>query len=110
MAIATAFRFSFFFLLLLIILGTFHYRPSYAVVSGNFQTISSNDGSDRNLLSVQSNNNQRPDCSEIASKSQCFHSPNCRWCRSQVLDDMCFSKSEAWRLPSQVFSCNLGQS
>ncbi|XP_057786542.1 uncharacterized protein LOC131003987 isoform X1 [Salvia miltiorrhiza] len=25
-----------------------------------------------------------------------------RWCRSDALDDMCFSKSEAWRLPYQI--------
>ncbi|KAL7254503.1 hypothetical protein ACSBR1_008808 [Camellia fascicularis] len=38
----------------------------------------------------------------MASKSHCSpYSNKCRWCRSEALDDMCFSKSEAWRLPSQ---------
>ncbi|PIN21449.1 hypothetical protein CDL12_05873 [Handroanthus impetiginosus] len=45
------------------------------------------------------------DCGEMTSRSGCGQNPKCRWCRSDALDDMCFSKSEAWRLPSQVFSC-----
>lgn len=46
------------------------------------------------------------DCREMASKSQCSQKLKCRWCRSMDLDDMCFSKLEARRLPSQVFSCD----
>ncbi|KAL2244738.1 UNVERIFIED_CONTAM: hypothetical protein Sindi_2742000 [Sesamum indicum] len=45
------------------------------------------------------------DCGDMGSSAECGQNPKCRWCRSDALDDMCFSKSEAWRLPSQVFSC-----
>ncbi|KAH6773587.1 hypothetical protein C2S52_003516 [Perilla frutescens var. hirtella] len=45
------------------------------------------------------------DCWEMGSRSECSQNTKCRWCPSNVLDDMCFSKSEASRLPSQVFSC-----
>ncbi|KAK9714507.1 hypothetical protein RND81_06G099900 [Saponaria officinalis] len=48
------------------------------------------------------NENQiQSSCSEIITKSNCNSNPNCRWCRSHVLDDLCTSKIEAWRLPSQ---------
>lgn len=46
------------------------------------------------------------DCSEMSTGSECVQSPKCRWCRSDAVDDTCFSKSEAWRLPSQVFYCD----
>uniref|UniRef100_A0A6N2NA37 PSI domain-containing protein n=1 Tax=Salix viminalis TaxID=40686 RepID=A0A6N2NA37_SALVM len=67
---------------------------------------SSNDSSsshDRVLLARQRNaaRFQIPSCSEMVSRSQCSHNPNCKWCNSEVLDDMCFSKAEAWRLPQQ---------
>nr|GLL30323.1 hypothetical protein DM860_007991 [Ipomoea trifida] len=52
------------------------------------------------------NRNPQPDCGDIGSKSQCLQSPKCRWCHSDAIDDSCFSKSEASRLPSQVFVCN----
>ncbi|KAL9392314.1 hypothetical protein Peur_016234 [Populus x canadensis] len=63
---------------------------------------------DRVLLARQRNaaRFQIPSCSEMVSRSQCSHNPNCKWCKSEVLDDMCFSKAEAWRLPQQVFLCN----
>lgn len=64
----------------------------------------------RNLLrsapQSRRNNNQIPNCIHLVSESQCSHNPKCRWCRSQSLDDTCFTKSEAWRLPLQVFSCD----
>ncbi|KAG8385388.1 hypothetical protein BUALT_Bualt03G0037800 [Buddleja alternifolia] len=41
------------------------------------------------------------ECGGMSSRSECGQYPKCRWCRSDALDDMCFSKSEAWRLPSQ---------
>ncbi|KAJ1426175.1 hypothetical protein SESBI_10576 [Sesbania bispinosa] len=44
-------------------------------------------------------------CGELILKSQCSQNSKCSWCTSQDLDDMCFSKSEALRLPHQVFSC-----
>ncbi|GAB4831476.1 hypothetical protein Ancab_005493, partial [Ancistrocladus abbreviatus] len=53
-----------------------------------------------------SSSNQIPNCSDIVDSSRCNLNPSCRWCRSFVLDDMCFSKLEAWRLPSQVFTCD----
>lgn len=58
----------------------------------------------RSILSFQ-NNSKIPNCSDMGSDSLCSRNPKCRWCRSETLDDMCFSKSGAWRLPSQVFSC-----
>ncbi|CAN7049616.1 unnamed protein product [Brassica rapa subsp. trilocularis] len=44
-------------------------------------------------------------CCEMRTRSQCSGFPRCRWCRSEALDDLCFSKAEALRLPSQVFRC-----
>ncbi|KMZ68673.1 hypothetical protein ZOSMA_231G00180 [Zostera marina] len=45
-------------------------------------------------------------CREMRSEMDCLGKSNrCRWCRSDALDNMCFGFSEAWRLPSQVFSC-----
>ncbi|KAJ6926105.1 hypothetical protein NC651_010524 [Populus alba x Populus x berolinensis] len=67
---------------------------------------SSSSSHDRVLLARQRNaaRFQIPSCSEMVSRSQCSHNPNCKWCKSEVLDDMCFSKAEAWRLPQQL--CN----
>ncbi|KAL7089198.1 hypothetical protein ACP275_13G174300 [Erythranthe tilingii] len=45
------------------------------------------------------------DCGEMESRSECGQNLKCRWCRSDALDDMCFPKSEASRLPSQIFTC-----
>ncbi|KAJ8450022.1 hypothetical protein Cgig2_029384 [Carnegiea gigantea] len=68
-------------------------------------------GSQRSLLALAENQKQRlqksnktnqiRNCSEIINQSDCKSKPKCRWCRSNVLDDMCASKLEAWRLPSQ---------
>ncbi|KAL4331764.1 hypothetical protein HN51_038577 [Arachis hypogaea] len=46
-----------------------------------------------------------PSCGELAMESQCSQNSKCSWCTSNDLDDMCFTKSEALRLPHQVFSC-----
>ncbi|KAK7359176.1 hypothetical protein VNO77_01124 [Canavalia gladiata] len=46
-----------------------------------------------------------PNCGEVVLKSECREKSKCMWCISEHLDDMCFSKSEALRLPLQVFSC-----
>uniref|UniRef100_A0A251IYI8 PSI domain-containing protein n=1 Tax=Manihot esculenta TaxID=3983 RepID=A0A251IYI8_MANES len=63
--------------------------------------------SHRTLLASQRDRRQQiPICSEMVSRSLCSPNPNCRWCVSEALDDMCFSKAEAWRLPQQVFVCN----
>ncbi|GKU92410.1 hypothetical protein SLEP1_g6142 [Rubroshorea leprosula] len=78
--------------------------PASSGVTGKYPSASSH----RSLLAFKRNNkNQIPNCSEMASRSQCMQNPKCRWCRSEVLDDMCFSKGEAWRLPEQVFLCEL---
>ncbi|TKY60077.1 hypothetical protein E2542_SST17172 [Spatholobus suberectus] len=45
-----------------------------------------------------------PSCGELVLKSQCSENSKCRWCTSEDLDDMCFSKSEALRLPHQKCS------
>ncbi|KAE8689859.1 RING/FYVE/PHD-type zinc finger family protein isoform 1 [Hibiscus syriacus] len=58
------------------------------------------------VLQRNNNKNQIPSCSEMSSRSQCLQNPVCRWCRSEALDDMCFKKAEARRLPQQVFLCN----
>ncbi|CAK7350362.1 unnamed protein product [Dovyalis caffra] len=59
---------------------------------------------DRVLLARQRNaaRSQIPNCSKMVSRSQCSQNPKCKWCKSEVLDDMCFSKAEAWRLPQQA--------
>ncbi|PRQ29260.1 hypothetical protein RchiOBHm_Chr5g0011991 [Rosa chinensis] len=51
--------------------------------------------------------NQIPSCCDMSSEAQCSQNPKCRWCRSESLDDLCFPKSEALRLPPQVFTCKL---
>ncbi|RDX93360.1 hypothetical protein CR513_24392, partial [Mucuna pruriens] len=56
------------------------------------------DGSTRRL---SSRHKVGPNCGELVLKSQCSENSKCRWCTSQDLDDMCFSKSEALRLPHQ---------
>ena len=48
-----------------------------------------------------------PSCGELVLESQCSQNSKCSWCTSKDLDDMCFTKSEALRLPHQVFSCGL---
>ncbi|KAB1221551.1 hypothetical protein CJ030_MR2G000224 [Morella rubra] len=63
------------------------------------------DGSStRSLLGAA--RSQIPDCTQLGSESQCSQNRRCRWCRSESLDDTCFSRQEAWRLPQQVFSCD----
>ncbi|PQQ21794.1 hypothetical protein Pyn_19832 [Prunus yedoensis var. nudiflora] len=68
----------------------------------------------RDLLGTQRRNNgsqnQIPSCNDMSSESQCSRNPKCRWCRSDVLNDMCFPKLEALRLPPQVFSCKIDYS
>ncbi|KAL2343254.1 hypothetical protein Fmac_004539 [Flemingia macrophylla] len=59
------------------------------------------EGSTRRL----SRHKVNPTCGELVLKSQCSENSKCRWCTSDDLDDLCFSKSEALRLPHQVFSC-----
>ncbi|KAF0895569.1 hypothetical protein E2562_013884 [Oryza meyeriana var. granulata] len=49
-------------------------------------------------------------CSDFETGVECLASgggSRCWWYRSEALDDMCFGATEAWRLPNQVFSCDL---
>ncbi|KAL9452319.1 hypothetical protein AB3S75_008163 [Citrus x aurantiifolia] len=73
-----------------------------------FSSLSTADSSSsyRSLLAVQRSSNRIPRCNEMGSRSKCSLNPKCKWCRSEALDDMCFSESEAWRLPHQVFTCD----
>ncbi|XVF27432.1 hypothetical protein REPUB_Repub14bG0106200 [Reevesia pubescens] len=93
-----------FFSILFLLLSTLSQSPSLAADS-----IIDKDPSIswyRTLFAVKRNNkNQIPNCGDMVSRSQCLQNPKCRWCRSEALDDMCFSKAEAWRLPQQVFLC-----
>jgi len=65
------------------------------------------------------------DCGGITSEEECYSAAasaasslsssrkrrkrqnfsSCEWCKSEHIDDACFSSSEAWRLPPQVFVC-----
>ncbi|KAF0890526.1 hypothetical protein E2562_003741 [Oryza meyeriana var. granulata] len=50
------------------------------------------------------------ECSDLATEAECVASGSgsrCWWCRSEVLDNMCFDAAKTWRLPNQVFSCDL---
>ncbi|KAK9267989.1 hypothetical protein L1049_010427 [Liquidambar formosana] len=94
-------RVSIFVPVLLIIVLASLYRSSH----GGDVRVDSAGRSIRNLSAMQ-RNNQIPSCSEMVSKSQCARNSKCRWCSSRDLDDMCFTKSEAWRLPDLVFSCD----
>ncbi|GER24538.1 GATA transcription factor 9 [Striga asiatica] len=64
-------------------------------------------GADTNTSTLKNADRVDPKrgCGDMGTRSECGSNPRCRWCRSEALDDTCFSKSEAWRLPSQVFSC-----
>ncbi|KAM1008367.1 hypothetical protein PS1_004767 [Malus domestica] len=69
----------------------------------------------RELSGSQRRNNggdqsQIQNCNDMSSESQCSRNPKCRWCRSDVLNDMCFPKLEALRLPLQVFTCKIDYS
>ncbi|KAK7857038.1 hypothetical protein CFP56_019795 [Quercus suber] len=56
----------------------------------------------RRPLARNKNRQIPPNCTHLVSESQCSHNPQCRWCKSQSLDDTCFTRSEAWRLPLQA--------
>ncbi|KAL5053731.1 hypothetical protein RYX36_034413, partial [Vicia faba] len=70
----------------------FFFQPFHAVVA--------EDASFRRPFSTH----ERPvvvNCRDLVLKSKCSQNSKCRWCTSQVLDDTCFAKSEALRLPHQ---------
>ncbi|KAH1217842.1 hypothetical protein GmHk_13G038391 [Glycine max] len=80
-------------LLLLVLLHASLLEPSHGARI-------SKDASTRHLF--ESRNTKHPNkCGELVALSQCSQNSKCSWCTSEVLDDMCFTKSEAWRLPQQ---------
>lgn len=97
---------------LLLLFTYYHGFPSLAAAEGNKKLgISSvGSGSVRTLLisggGVRRKNQIPNNCTEIVSKSHCLQNTRCKWCRSDVVDDMCFSSLESWRLPQQVFFCD----
>jgi hypothetical protein len=46
------------------------------------------------------------ECLSIPTKGLCSRIDYCRWCRSEALDDSCFSAAEAARLPRTIFLCS----
>ncbi|VVA92996.1 unnamed protein product [Arabis nemorensis] len=94
------------FTLLLIIFLLLLLRPSLLSSESEVRIL------DRELLEIRTSpkankTSKKPKCCEMRTRSQCSAYPRCRWCRSEALDDLCFSKAEALRLPSQVFLCEL---
>ncbi|TKY71886.1 hypothetical protein E2542_SST00619 [Spatholobus suberectus] len=91
-------------LLLLVLLHASLCEPSHEF--SRYGGRISEDGSTRKLFDSRAT--QHPNnCGELVVQSQCSQNSKCSWCTSEDLDDMCFTKSEAWRLPRQVYSCGL---
>ncbi|OVA16130.1 hypothetical protein BVC80_8927g10 [Macleaya cordata] len=103
---AVRFRVSILFTLLIVLLATYYGVSSLASQGVENDLGISSVGSGRNLLGGLRRSNQISNCREKNSKSQCLQNTKCKWCRSDAIDDMCFSSSEAWRLPQQVFFCD----
>ncbi|KAI3927609.1 hypothetical protein MKX01_026542 [Papaver californicum] len=84
--------------------------PFLAAAEGKTLGISSGSVSGRTLLisggGVRRKNQIPNNCTELVLKSHCLQNTKCKWCRSDVVDDMCFSSLESWRLPQQVFFCD----
>ena len=55
--------------------------------------------SGRRPLARNKNHQIPPNYTHLVFKSQCSQNPQCQWCKSQSLDDTCFTRFEAWRLP-----------
>ena len=55
--------------------------------------------SGRRPLARNKNHRIPPNYTHLVFKSQCSQNPQCRWCKSQSLDDTYFTRFEAWRLP-----------
>ena len=55
--------------------------------------------SGRRPLAWNKNHQIPPNCTHLVFKSQCSQNLQCRWCKSQSLDDTYFTRFEAWRLP-----------
>ncbi|KAI5659810.1 hypothetical protein M9H77_28603 [Catharanthus roseus] len=92
-------------LLFLILLLNPIATSTFAAADSTVKTSSSTGASIRKPL-LSSNNRAKVDCNQIGVRSECTVNSRCKWCRSDSIDDFCFSKSEAWRLPSQVFTCD----
>ncbi|XXG56707.1 hypothetical protein AAC387_Pa03g4053 [Persea americana] len=60
----------------------------------------------RSIVVLPKSKHHHSICKEMPSKAECVRNPKCRWCRSESIDDICFSSIEARRLPQQVFSCD----
>ncbi|KMS96642.1 hypothetical protein BVRB_8g201050 [Beta vulgaris subsp. vulgaris] len=87
--------------LLFIFLLLISSSSSTSSMVGSYRSLQAANQAQKNITQK----NQIPNCSEIVDPSQCNSITKCRWCRSEVLDPMCTTKPEAWRLPSQVFTC-----
>ncbi|OIW20724.1 hypothetical protein TanjilG_21652 [Lupinus angustifolius] len=92
-------------ILLLIIFHASFYQPSHTF-SGYGREITE-DGSTRRLFGSKGSTQLPKNCEVLLVHSQCSQNPKCSWCTSEDLEDMCFTKSEAWRLRHQVYSCAL---
>ncbi|KAG6549509.1 hypothetical protein Mapa_008888 [Marchantia paleacea] len=44
-------------------------------------------------------------CDEVLDQHRCEYTESCRWCKSEAVDDGCFSDIEAVRLPKHIFTC-----
>ncbi|XP_020232349.1 uncharacterized protein LOC109812728 [Cajanus cajan] len=89
-------------LLLLLLLYASLCEPSYVV--SRYGGRIAEDGSTRKLFESRATHHPN-NCGELVVQSQCSQNSKCSWCSSEDLDDMCFTKSEASRLPHQVYSC-----
>ncbi|CAL0334701.1 unnamed protein product [Lupinus luteus] len=92
-------------LLTFLLLHSSFYQPSHGFSRYGRQI--TEDPSTRQLFGSKRSTHVPKNCGELLVQSQCSQNPKCSWCKSDDLDDMCFTKSEAWRLPHQVYSCAL---
>ncbi|GMN43477.1 hypothetical protein TIFTF001_012686 [Ficus carica] len=92
--------------LLVLLVPTQLYSSHAMSLSGSASSGRNLLGSSSNANTIRRNSNRIPNCNDMSSASLCSQNPKCRWCRSLALDDMCFSKPEASRLPLEVFSCS----
>ncbi|KAI4304430.1 hypothetical protein MLD38_039942 [Melastoma candidum] len=96
------------FLLVLLIFASGHFQPSS---QSELPSSSSSNYGSRSLLAASrrradtSLRQEEADCGKMGSGTECRENPSCRWCLSNEVNDMCFSKSESLRLPQQIFSC-----
>ncbi|KAM1618146.1 hypothetical protein ACFX1R_018338 [Malus domestica] len=94
------------FILVLVLLATL-YSSCHGVES---QICPGRKLSGSQMRNNDGNQSQIQNCNDMSSESQYSRNPMCRWCRSDVLNDMCFLKLEALRLPLQVSTCRIDYS